>query len=191
MPRTSKSKKEATHDRILDVAARAIRRNGYSGTGVAAVMKEAGLTHGGFYGHFASKEDLMAEACERALMHSGERWHQRAESDPCDPIGALARGYLTAKHRDNPGSGCLIAAVGSDAARHGPGVRHAITEWLRFSFDFVARWMPGRSAAARRQKAITAYASWVGAMVLARAVDDKRLSQEILDSVLACTSKPT
>ncbi len=178
-------------ERIVETAARLFRERGFEGIGVADLMGAAGLTHGGFYGHFASKEDLMAEACERALMHSGERWHQRAESDPGDPIGALARGYLTAKHRDNPGSGCLIAAVGSDAARHGPGVRHAITEWLRFSFDFVARWMPGRSAAARRRNAITAYASWVGAMVLARAVDDKAFSQEILDSVLACTSKPS
>lgn len=176
------------HDRIVEAAARLFRERGFEGIGVADLMKAAGLTHGGFYGHFASKEDLMAKACERALEGSIERWNRRVESDPRDPLGALARGYLCARHRDDPGAGCLLASVGPDVARHGPGVRRAITAWLSSAVDFLARYVPGRGKGARRRRAIATLSGWIGAMVLARAVDDRELSQEILEAVLECTT---
>jgi TetR/AcrR family transcriptional repressor of nem operon len=186
--RVTREQAAENHDRIVEAAARLFRERGFEGIGVAELMKEAGLTHGGFYGHFASKEDLMAEACERALEVSMERWTRRVASDPRDPLGALARGYLSARHRDEPGAGCLLAALGPDAARHGPGVRRAITTWLDPALDFLARHVPGRSKAARRRRAIATLSGWVGAMVLARAVDDAALSGEILEAALECTT---
>src|SRR6266536_1065894 len=143
-------------ERILEAAAQRFRERGFDGIGVADLMKEAGLTHGGFYGHFSSKDDLIAEACARALAQSLARWHKVADRASGDPLSALAGAYLTSSHRDNPGAGCVLAALG-----------------------------PGKSKAARRQEAISTWATLVGAIVIARAVDDRALSREILDAGLA------
>src|SRR5438309_6694837 len=121
-------------ERIVEAAARRFRERGFDGIGVAEVMKEAGLTHGGFYGHFASKEDLMAEACALALTRSRELWSRRAQAAGGEPLPALAHLYLSTRHRDDPGRGCLVASLGADAARQGEGVRAALTEGLRKSF---------------------------------------------------------
>jgi len=188
--RVSREEAARNRERILDAAAQLFRERGFDGIGVADLMKAVGLTHGGFYGHFSSKEDLMAQACTRALARSREAWSKRADSSPDDPLGPIARSYLSSRHRDDPGTGCLVAALGSDAARQGPGVRRAVTEGLRRAFDVLTGVVPGNSAEKRRRRAITAYASWVGAMIMARAVDDRALSQEILHAVLAssCSS---
>lgn len=179
------TREEATRnrERIIDAAARLIRERGFAGTGVADLMREVGLTHGGFYGHFASKDDLEAQACTRALDRSLEFWRKRSELAPGDPLSAITDGYLSARHRDDPGAGCLVAALGSDVSRRGPGVRRAVTGYLDCAFDFLARLVPGSSKAARRRKAIDTYARLVGALVLARAVDDDALSREILGAV--------
>jgi TetR/AcrR family transcriptional repressor of nem operon len=170
-------------ERIVEAAARLFRERGFDGIGVADLMKRAGLTHGGFYGHFSSKEDLIAEASAHAMTRSLAGWSRFGESG--DPLSALAGAYLSAKHRDNPGAGCLLAALGSDASRQGPPVRSAISNHVRSAVDFLLKLVPGKSGAARRQKAIGTYATLVGAMVMARAVDDRSLSQEILDAALA------
>ena len=179
------SREEAARnrERVIEAAARLFRERGFDGIGVAALMKEVGLTHGGFYGHFASKEELEVQACKRALDRSLERWKQRAERAPDAPLAAIADPYLSTAHRDHPGAGCLIAALGQDVSRRGPGVRQAVTAYLNAAFEFLAGLVPGSSRAARRRKAIDTYARLVGALVLARAVDDEALSQEILDSV--------
>jgi TetR/AcrR family transcriptional repressor of nem operon len=182
--KVSREQAARNRERILDAAAQLFRERGFAGTGVADLMKAAGLTHGGFYGHFSSKEDLMAQACARVIERSHETWSKRAAADPADPLSSIARGYLSTRHRDDPGTGCVVAALGSEAARHGSGVRDALTEGLRSSFELLVRLVPGKSAEARRRKAISAYASWVGAMIMARAVDDRVLSKEILDAVL-------
>ena len=171
-------------EKIVEAAARRFRERGFEGIGVADLMKEAGLTHGGFYGHFESKEQLMAEAMTLALGRSRERWAKRAAASPDDPVGALARMYLTTRHRDAPGDGCVMSALATDASRQGPPVRQAFSTGLRSSFEFLSRLVKGASPAARRRKAIATYASWVGALVLARAVaDDDALSREILAAV--------
>ena len=172
-------------ERIIETAARLFRERGFEGIGVADLMKEAGLTHGGFYGHFSSKEDLIAEASTRALMRSLAVLSKVAERAPGDPLSAIAAVYLTRRHRDNPGAGCLLAALGPDVSRQGPTVRRAVTGYVSSAVDLLTKLVPGKSRAARRQKAIGTYATWVGAMVLARAVDDRVLSQEILDAGLA------
>jgi len=183
--KVSREEAARNRERILDAASQLFRERGFDGIGVSDLMKSVGLTHGGFYGHFSSKDDLMAHACDRALARSLEAWGKRAERSPHDALVPLARGYLSGKHRDDPGAGCLVAALGPDAARQGPAVRHAVTERLRQLFELLARLVPGRSGQRRRQMAISTYASWIGAMIMARAVDDQALSQEILDAVLA------
>ena len=182
------SREQATQnrERIVEVAAQLFRERGFEGIGIADLMKEAGLTHGGFYGHFSSKEDLIAEASARALTHSLALWSELAERAPGgDKLSTMADAYLTSKHRDNPGIGCLLAALGSDVSRQGPTVRRAVTDCVRSAFDLLAKLVTDKSKAARRQKAISTYATLVGTMVMARAVDDRALSQEILDAGLA------
>src|SRR5918994_70871 len=171
--------------RILDVAAQLFREHGFEGIGVADLMKEAGLTHGGFYGHFSSKDDLIAQASARELTRSLEHWSNFAGRASDGPLSAVAGTYLTRSHRDNPGTGCVLAALGPDVSRQGPAVRRAVTDYVRSVVDLLVKLVPGKSKAARRRKAISTYATLVGTMVLARAVDDRALSQEILDAGLA------
>ena len=183
--RVSREEAARNHERIVDAASQLFRERGFDGIGVADLMKAVGLTHGGFYGHFSSKEDLMAQACARAAADSHEGWSRRVDSSPDDPLTPIARAYLSARHRDDPGAGCLLAALGSDVARQGPGVRSTITQAVRRALELLTELVPGNSAEKRRRKAIAAYASWIGAMIMARAVDDRALSQEILQAVLA------
>jgi TetR/AcrR family transcriptional regulator, transcriptional repressor for nem operon len=183
--KVSREQAAENRERILDAATQRFRERGFAGIGVADLMKEAGLTHGGFYGHFASKEDLIAQACARASDRSRARWARLSERAPDNPLAEIARVYLTPQHRDSPGAGCLIAALGPDVARQGPAVRDAVTAGVRAALDFLSRIVPGRSRAAKRRKAIASYASMVGGMVLARAVNDRVFSKEILDAVKA------
>ena len=182
--KVSREQAAQNRERILDAATQLFRERGFEGIGLADLMKEAGLTHGGFYGHFSSKDDLIAQACARASARSRALWGKLAERAPDDPLSEIAGVYLTSKHRDNPGAGCLLAALGPDVSRQGPAARRAVTEGLRSAFDFLTKLVVGKSKAAKRRKAISTYASLVGAMVLARAVDDRALSQEILNAVL-------
>ena len=183
--KVSREQAARNRERIVETAAQRFRERGFEGIGVADLMKEAGLTHGGFYGHFSSKEDLIAEASDRALMRSLALFTDVAERTRGDPLPAIASAYLTTGHRDKPGEGCLLAALGSDVSRQGPTVRRAVTDHLRAAVDLLAKLVPGKAKTARRQKAISTYATLVGTMVLARAVDDRALSQEILDAGLA------
>jgi TetR/AcrR family transcriptional repressor of nem operon len=178
--KVSREQAAANRERILDVASRLFRERGLDGIGVADLMQGAGLTHGGFYGHFASKEELMALACDRALSDSLERWRARAARGGKNPLPAIAKPYLSTRHRDDPGAGCALAALGAEVSRHAPPVRRAFTEGLRPLVDVLADAVPGKTRAARRRKALAIVAGMVGALVLARAVDDSELSQEIL-----------
>ena len=172
-------------ERIIEAAAKLFRERGFAGVGVAELMHDVGLTHGGFYGHFASKEDLVAQACQRAVSRSLDEWKRRADTAPSDPLAAVITPYLSAEHRDRPGTGCLLAALGPDLSRQAPPVRRVITEWLSAAIAALANLIPARSQAARRRKAIATFASMVGALIMARAVDDPALSEEILAAVSA------
>ena len=180
--KVSREQAARNRERILDAAARLFRERGFEGIGVADLMKEAGLTHGGFYGHFTSKDDLIAQASARELTRSLAQWSTIAERASGDPLSATADAYLTLSHRDNPGAGCVLAALGPDVSRQGAAVRQVVTDYVRSVCDLLARLVPGKSKAARRRTAISTYATLVGAMVLARAVDDRDLSLEILDA---------
>ena len=183
--KVSRAQAAQNRERIVETAAQLFRERGFEGIGVADLMKEAGLTHGGFYGHFASKEALITEASARALTRSLAVLSQVAARAPGDPLSAVADAYLTSTHRDNPGAGCLLAALGPDVSRQGPAVRRRVTDYVRGAVDLLTTMVRGTSKAARRQKALSTYATLVGTMVMARAVDDRALSQEILNAGLA------
>jgi TetR/AcrR family transcriptional regulator, transcriptional repressor for nem operon len=183
--KVSRIQEAENHERILDVATRLFRERGIDGIGVADLMKAAGLTHGGFYGHFKSKEDLVAQACARAVLRMRQNWTIVIDQAAGDPLEALAATYLTPKHRDGAGRGCPMAALGSEIARQAPPVRRAFTEELRPFLDYLSRNVQGNSNNLRRQKALATYAGLVGALIVSRAVDDPDLSNEILSAVAA------
>ncbi|MBB5316551.1 TetR/AcrR family transcriptional regulator [Tunturibacter empetritectus] len=180
--RVSRAKAAENRERILDVATRLFRERGIDGIGVADLMKSAGLTHGGFYGHFKSKDDLVAQACRRAVTRMRDNWI-RTMDHSSDPLETLANEYLAAKHRDNAGRGCPIAALGSEIARQGSVTRHTVTEELKPFINYLSEIVQGRSASLRRERAIALYASLVGAVVIARVVDDLEFSNEALTAV--------
>jgi TetR/AcrR family transcriptional repressor of nem operon len=180
--RVSKEKAAENHQRIVDVASAMFREKGFDGVGVADLMKGAGLTHGGFYGHFASKDDLAARACARALQGSEENWTKLVGQEPDRPLGAVVSSYLSSSHRDNPGRGCAMTALGCDIARQEGPVRKAFTQGVRPLLAILERIVPGRAAAARRERALATMAGLVGAVILARAVDDPALSDEFLQA---------
>jgi TetR/AcrR family transcriptional regulator, transcriptional repressor for nem operon len=178
-----KSKALETRSRIIAEAARQFRTHGFSGISVADLMRGIGLTHGGFYAHFSSKEELMALACRHAVDTMLDEWRARSEASPDDALGAIIRPYLSREHRDKPATGCLMAAVGSEAARETEPVRRVIAECLEDVLGELALHIAGEGPAERRKKAICVFASLVGAMVVARAVSDSMVSENILGAV--------
>jgi TetR/AcrR family transcriptional repressor of nem operon len=180
--RVSREKAAEHRDRIIDAAGALFRTKGFGGIGVADIMKAADLTHGGFYGHFASKDDLVAQASRRAMARAAVNWAKVVADATEEPYAALLTHYLSPRHRDDPGKGCAFAALSGDAARGSKTVRRAFAEGLQPLLDILAEAIPGRSKAVRRRKALTAMAALVGALTLARAVDDAALSGEILEA---------
>ena len=180
--RVTRGQAAANREKILEVAGTLFRERGYDGIGVADIMTRAGLTHGGFYGHFPSKDHLAAEITSRVLGREG--WLERLTGSANPSLSDVVRKYLTRRHRDNAGHGCLLAALGSDVVRQPRSVRHAFTEGLRRRIDVLSRVRAGRSAA-RRRRALATMAGLVGALMLSRAVDDPHLSDEILEATAA------
>jgi len=181
--KVSRQQAAANHERIVEEAAKLFRERGFNGIGVADLMKSVGLTHGGFYGQFASKEDLMAEASASAAAKMVGEWNALADKGDADTLAAVANRYLSTEHRDAPGSGCLMAALGPEIARQAKPVRDAVTQSLRAILDALTRLAPGKSPAQKRKQAIATFAGMVGALVLARAINEPALSQEILETV--------
>ena len=178
-------KKEQTRERILRAAARAIRKHGYEGVGVADVMKEAGLTHGGFYAHFASRDALLAAAVGQAGAESAENLNRAiAAARPGEELMALVDTYLDDRHVAAPehGLGCAIAAAGSEVPRQQAEVRRAAARRIKDIIGLVERQFPEWGKAAAHEKAMGIVASMVGALILARAVDDAQLSKSIRKS---------
>jgi TetR/AcrR family transcriptional repressor of nem operon len=183
--KVSREQAAANRERVVEVAGKLFRENGFDGIGVADLMKAAGLTHGGFYGHFRSKDDLAAEACSRTMARASERWAALARVSRGAARAEIVKQYLTESHCDGPGNGCLLAALGSDAGRQGRAIRRAFREGLGSLVDILAKLAPGRSRAAKRKQALADIAQMVGAMMLARAVDDRALAKEILDAAIS------
>ena len=169
-------------DRIIDTAGALFRAKGFGGIGVADIMKAAELTHGGFYGHFASKDDLIAQASRRSMQRAAQNWKKVVAESGSDAFATLLTRYLSPRHRDDPGQGCAFAALSGDAARCGKPVREAFAEGLEPLIDILSGIVGGRTRAARRRKAIAALSELIGALILSRAVGNGGLSDEILDA---------
>lgn len=177
--------KDATHERIVSAAARAIRRSGYNGTSVADIMKEAGLTHGGFYFHFPSREAMLAEAAGCAGAEAIATSTRIAAGAPKgQALQHLMRAYLSPDHVKNVETGCPLAALGSEMPRQAPEVRHAATRSVKEMIDVIARQSSDWGKASAHERALVMVATMVGALVLARAVDDPKLSETLREAAL-------
>lgn len=174
--------KQAARERIIDAAARAIRRSGYDGFSVAEVMQDAGLTHGTFYSHFPSREALLAAASDRAGAEAVAQTSQAAASvSEQVALRAIVEHYLSTEHLLDREYGCPLAALGSEMPRQAPEVRQAATARIRDMLDLMTRQTPG----ANRQQALVTVATMVGGLILARAADDPVLAEEIRAAALA------
>ena len=183
--RPAPSRKEATHERIVEAAARAIRRSGYGGAGVADIMKDAGLTHGGFYAHFESREAMLAEAADRAGAESVATLERVAGAAPREKaLEALIRAYLSKEHLEGVERGCPMAALGSEMPRQAREIRRASTRRAKETIDLVARQLPDWGKPSAHEQALAILSTMVGALMLARAVDDPKLSDALRSAAL-------
>ena len=177
---TSQADKAASHDRILDIASARIRREGIDSLTVAQLMKDAGLTPGGFYRHFDSRDHLVAEAAHRALVQ-GSAWTIGADQLR-GPRGftKLVDGYLSEWHRDHPESGCGIAGIAAEVARTDGSARSAFSRQVKECLSLLAALLGKPDGEVADREAILTLSVLVGAISLARAVDDPELSETIL-----------
>ena len=185
--RYEKGHKEATREHIIDVASAQFRENGVAAVGLAGIMSAAGLTNGAFYTHFESKEDLVRTVLLHALSRREARL--RANLEGKAGLEATIHDYLSARHRDGAESGCPTAALAAEIARHPKPTRDAFTGKIAEIIDLLAAQVSKGSPAERRRKAIAAYGMMVGSLQLARAVNDKKLSDEILENAVDAALK--
>ena len=179
--RYSREHKQETHARIVRKASVRLREKGAHGVGVADLMKEAGLTHGGFYAHFPSREALVIEAFAYAMDRSTAQWRKMAEQTPREKrLATMVENYLTATHRDDPGNGCAVPALGADITRESPKTRRAFAAKLEDMIEMMADQVDGVPRRTARKQAAAALATMMGTMVLARITGNGDLSDDIL-----------
>src|SRR5712664_3390989 len=193
--RYSKEHKLETRARIVKKASMRLREKGAHGIGVADLMKDAGLTHGGFYAHFDSREALVIEAFAYAMDRGTERWRKLAEQTAPDKrLAAIVDSYLTTVHRDDPGNGCAIPTLGAEIARESPKTRKAFAARLEHMIDMLAAQIPEVPRKAARKQAIATIATMMGTLVLARVAGNGDFSDEILgagrEALLGRTAPP-
>jgi TetR/AcrR family transcriptional repressor of nem operon len=180
----SQAQKAESRQRVLETAARQIRENGISALGVADCMRSAGLTHGAFYGHFESRDALIVEALEYAVAQSRKRVAALAagsdEANEKEPLQAIAEMFLSERHVKNPGTGCALCALAGEARHAAPEVRERLTTYVHSLASQIAQTLAGHDETA----ALGIVATIVGAVTLARAVDDKKLAKSILSASL-------
>lgn len=178
--RYEKGHKDATRQRIIDTASRQFRENGVAAVGIAGIMSGAGLTNGAFYAHFSSKEDLVETVLVNALRRREERLRTASEAN--EGLEAVIRDYLNPGHRDRPSGGCPTAALVAEVARHPKATRDAFTEKVSTFIELITTQIRNGSTDERRRRAIAVYGMMVGTLQIARAVNDRKLSDEILES---------
>ncbi|WP_433735713.1 TetR/AcrR family transcriptional regulator [Pseudomonas putida] len=196
MPRVSRKQADLNRETIVDAATRLFRERGLHGISVVDVMAAAGLTHGGFYGHFESKEALAKEASERAFKQVGERWKLRGDTgqDKASARQALIEPYLSAHSRDNPGESCPVVAFAGDMCHENAdsGLREPFMAGLNRLLDAFGQLMDSDNPDEQRQQALVQYSLMVGALTLARATRGEAVSDEILEAArhFLTTEKP-
>jgi len=179
--RKSREETARTRERIIAAAGQEFRRNGIAATGLAGLMSAAGLTHGGFYKHFSSKDELVAEACGASINRVVDALAERAAQEPPEQrLRSFLASYLSAVHRDNPENGCGLSALGSELSRAGDAARSATTQAFERMVDIVVQCMPAPEATDARARARTIVAALVGAVSMARAINDPELSDRLL-----------
>lgn len=179
--RVSREQAVKNHERVIDVASRLFREFGFDGIGIAELMKNAGLTQGGFYKQFKSKDDLAVLATERAIRSSAERWETAALERPDNPLEAVLDLYMSTGHSDDHAGGCPLIALGSDAARQGSDVKASFEHGIRAFLQTLETLVPQASEAERT----AIMAMMVGAVSLSRMVNDPALSKALLEGTTA------
>ena len=181
--RYSDTHKEETRKRVVKAAATAVRAKGPDGVGVAEIMAEAGLTHGGFYAHFKSKEALVAAAIEEAFGQSRRRFARMTEDmEAREALTTFVDAYVSAEHRANPQRGCPISTLANDLPRQGAMVRAAFDAGVEGLIGRIAAWLPEPDPAARRSLASSLLAEMAGAVALSRAVSDEAMAEQLLEA---------
>ena len=179
----SKAQKDRTHRRIVAIASKRFREKGLTEFGIAELMKEAGLTVGGYYKHFDSRDELVAEAVSSAFGDWQRRVDAAASAGTPVSYAGLVDDYLSDAHRKNPGTGCAYSALAPEIARSDKRTRALTSEQVRNDLELIVGLLPGEDKRAARSKAILTFSALVGAMSLARSVSDASLSREILKTV--------
>lgn len=178
--RVSRAQAEANHQTVINTASELFREHGFDGIGLKDLMKGAGLTQGGFYKQFASKEDLIAQASARAMEKAAERWTEAVEKTPEAPLEAVIGFYLSPEHVEERAKGCPMVALGADAARQGPEVKASFEAGVLAHLGRLTRMIDAADQDGRSDKAMTILSLMVGAMTLARSMNDKALAQDLL-----------
>jgi AcrR family transcriptional regulator len=178
--RYEKGHKSETHKRIIDAASQRFREEGIESVGVAGLMADAGLTHGGFYSHFSSKEELVRDAVVAALDRTLEVLEHAAQG--AGGLEAIFRAYLQPDHRDTPGQGCVFACLGAELARHPANTRAALAERLERFVAMIAKRLPFADPKDRQDCAFAIFGAMVGTLQLARTVSDSTLSDRVLNN---------
>jgi TetR/AcrR family transcriptional repressor of nem operon len=184
--RVTRAQAEENREAVITAASRLFREHGFDGIGLKDLMAGAGLTQGAFYKQFASKNDLAAQAAKRALDSSSERWATAAAASPDDPLGTVIGFYLSAGHRDEKMDGCPIVALGSDAARQGPGVKASFEAGIKEHLDVLNRWVGDAGGEQPSLAALATLSTMVGAVLLSRMVNDDSLSKQFLKAAADC-----
>jgi TetR/AcrR family transcriptional repressor of nem operon len=182
--RVSRIQAAENRQTVINVASRLFRERGFDGIGLKDLMEGAGLTQGGFYKQFASKEDLAVEASKRALESASSRWSDAAAQNPDDPLGAVLAFYLSSDHREEKMDGCPIVALGADAARQGPDVKAAFEAGIKAHLEVLTRFIGAAGSEASSGKAMAILSTMVGAVTLSRVVNDPDLAQALLDAAV-------
>ena len=180
--RVSREKFAENREKILAVAGELFREKGFDGIGVAEIMRAAGLTHGGFYGHFESKDELACEASKALVARSQERWKAVVAASPEKPLEALLGHYLSHRNVVEYGTGCVFASLTQEVSRHGPEMQSTFTEGLMGMAGILEEITPAETPEERRRKALASLSAMVGAVILARAMDDPALAEEFLSA---------
>ncbi|MFI9469922.1 TetR/AcrR family transcriptional regulator [Streptomyces sp. NPDC052492] len=177
----SQAEKAATRERVLRIASRRIREDGVDRPGVAELMNEAGLTHGGFYKHFDSRDDLIAQAAAFALAEGTAKMERSARRNEQNARAGLIDAYLAKQHRDGPATGCALVTLGASAARGERDVKQAYEKQVRTYLDLIAGLDDDSTDAG--PEAMLTLSALVGAVLISRAVADKTFSDEVLETV--------
>jgi TetR/AcrR family transcriptional repressor of nem operon len=179
--RRTKHETEQTHARIVEEAARQFRASGIKGTGIDDIMRQAGLTHGGFYTHFRNKEALIVEACAAGFAQTQQKLTDAARMAPATgQLQAILHGYLSTSQRDHPEDSCVMPTLAAEMARSSPAVRTPFTQIYRAFLEYLDAFLPVTAETHPTDDALALLAGMVGTMLLARAIDDAELSERLL-----------